>query len=90
MHTHDQRKIHLNLVLMSEIHMREYMFVSNACTIAISFVKSYFSINCNKHCEHLLTTVCAAVIPVVFSICVAPHLCIATAVTRPAGLTVNS
>ncbi len=64
--------------------------VSNACTIAISFVKSYFSINCNKHCEHLLTTVCAAVIPVVFSICVAPHLCIATAVTRPAGLTVNS
>ncbi len=46
------------------------MFVSNACTIAISFVKSYFSINCNKHCEHLLTTVCAAVIPVVFSICV--------------------
>ncbi len=66
-----REEIHLNLVLMSEIHMREYVFVSNACTIAISFAKSYFSINCNKHCEHLMT----AVIPVVFSICV-DHGCV--------------
>ncbi len=46
------------------------MFLSNASTI--SFAKSYFSINCNKHCKPSTATVSSAVIPVVFIIRVAP------------------
>ncbi len=46
-----KEKYFFKLVLISETRMRDYMFVSNANTITINFAKSYFSINCNKHCK---------------------------------------